>query len=224
MLEPDRQTSQQPSAPAGHALGEPPATRLLFGYLPGLACALFIAVVLSALHLTGARARVFLPEQVLIKAEDPRDAFRRLWDTGVRGRVFVVLAAHSRVENTRYLYSAMRFLRDPSGEPPVANHNYVSMLEYTGLARAFYIVVPDPEWPRVSAALRARWDVLHEGPRLRVRLGDARVTFTLLADLPPMSEKVVLDIAPGVSASYDPAALAALRDPAFADVVVEEGR
>lgn len=193
------------------------------GYLLGPAAAVALAAVLLSASALGSASRIYGEDQVSIRERSPRGSFRRLWDTGVRGRLLVVLAPRTGIENTRYFHPALRFLSDPATDPPVAGHNHLSMLEYTGVARALFMVIPEDDWPGVRAALLSRWDAVPDGPRVRVRLAGAPMTYTRLADLPAFREKVVVEIAGDVS-SFDRSALASLRHASRCDIVVDERR
>lgn len=171
--------------------------------------AALVAVAAGATAL-GAAGRVFV-RPVVIEASSPAQAYAAWKAAGIRGRILVHL-------DRRLVTDAVPLSHGIEDlDPRVDDGNFVVAGILSGRVREIFHVVPDAAWDDVRANLarRARTSalVVADGPRFRTAIRSVPVTITRLRDLPPLRERVLVDLN---TALWPPAALAGLE----ADVTV----
>lgn len=208
--------------------GSPEPLRGRLAPLLGLAVVVLVAlaVAIGSQNLA-LRAREYRTEggttgPARVSAADSGEAFQQLWRSGARGRIVVILTDEFGTDAVDNPSHVLDWASRPVSEPPVGDNNYLSALVSSGIAREVYLAVPDARWEGVSQDVRSTWTAFADGPRYRLRLYGAPVTFSRLSDLPQFREPVIVD--EGLSSAsgaykYDPDGLETLL--ARADLVLE---
>ncbi|MHB9003602.1 MAG: hypothetical protein ACYC6C_06000 [Coriobacteriia bacterium] len=199
--------------------GEPPGPRVWI--LPAVVFAVLLGLLAASVS-TGSRGRVYLEAPRAHTATSAADAYRFLEESGVRGRVLVLLDDRSRIVKGTWQAGLMDSLGDDGVEPPVMGHNITSSLIYAGIAREVYFIPPSASWDVEFARLAGRDDDIAEDTGLRVRFYGAAVHLTEADRLPEFDERVVVLLNGDIENEYDPAFLERITDPTVADVVVRQ--
>lgn len=207
----------------GSTESERPPSGLDSRWALGVALAALIAAC-ALLQGIGVTSREFPRSAQRIQADGTRDAFLRLWETGARGRVVVMLSSTTRVTPMTSPKQFVYWLDNPTSDPPVGDTDYLEALFASGIAREVILVVPDNDWNRFSKPLKARFDVISEAPRFHSRFYGAPLVYTRMKDLALPNEPVVVDIAGDMLDAPLHDELEALAEQGKADIVLLEGR
>lgn len=197
-----------------------PAERHASWMLP-LAAVAATAFLVLASGLVGPRARAFSDGQAVYTVSSAAEAYQALHNAEVHGRILVLLDDDAGIVERVRMAQFMAALDGPLAEAPVTEHNLTSALVYSGIARSVYYLPAPSVRDAETQKYAARSDALAETTGSRVRFYGADVHLTDGVAL-EFREPVVVYIAADVQEQYDPALVARLTDPDFADVVVRE--
>lgn len=216
------------NVPAVDAQDDPsPLSRVVLAvrrYFPAIACMALLAIMLLAFQIVGVSNRRFADGHRHYKVGSSRDGYLLLRRLGLRGRIVVLFDKTAHLQQWGAL-EYIRSLRGSDESAPVTPDNFAEGFILSGIARQFYVVVPEKEWPLIVLHMSTRGDGIVTSSSVSSRLYGARVDYVTLENLPRFGERVVAYVPETAESGYPSSFLTSFDDPKVSDVyVVQEGR